>query len=175
MCAATYAQGCTDHEDHITINTDTDCNHNDSLCYVLNHDAQLMSPNDTVATCSVNVMPVVETVETVEATVALHAYLTSLISKYCKNLLMAHVNINSIRNKFDYIEGILSTGLLDFISISETKLDSSFTNCQFSCSGYIVHQNDSTHRSGGLMTYIRTIYHIVDELISSQMITIYNF
>jgi len=85
----------------------------------------------------------------------IHSSLTSLRSKFCKNLFIAHVNINSIRNKFDYIDSILSAGLVDFISISETKLDSSFTNSQFSCSGFNLHRNDSTHRSGGLMAYVR--------------------
>ena len=81
--------------------------------------------------------------------------LTKLRSKYIKNLFFAHVNINSIRNKFDYVHDILSNNLIDMLAISETKLDDSFTNQQFVCTGFNIHRYDYTGRSGGIMVFIR--------------------
>ena len=45
--------------------------------------------------------------------------------KYVKNLIIGHLSINSIRNKFlDFKE--LDLGVTDICLISETKLDDSF-------------------------------------------------
>ena len=45
-------------------------------------------------------------------------------------IVVAHLNINSLKNKFDYlIEKI--TGNIDILMISETKLDNSFPTGQF--------------------------------------------
>ena len=46
--------------------------------------------------------------------------------------------------------------MLDFISITETKIDSSFTNQQFFVQGYHLHRQDSTDKSGGILAYIRS-------------------
>ena len=95
------------------------------------------------------------TVDQSELADPIHLSLSKLRSKYSKNLLFAHVNINSFRNKYDYIHGILAQNLLDFLAISETKLDGSFTNQQFACDGFNMYRNDSTSTSGGLAAYIR--------------------
>ena len=51
-------------------------------------------------------------------------------------IVVAHLNINSLRNKFGYlIEQI--TGNIYILMISETKLDSSFPIGQFLINGYI--------------------------------------
>ena len=46
-------------------------------------------------------------------------------SKFAKNIICAHLNVNSIRNKFDEIKYILNNGYVDILALSETKLDSS--------------------------------------------------
>ena len=54
------------------------------------------------------------------------------------NIIISHVNINSIKHKFDYIHDILSEGLLDVICITETKLDETYSSNLFQL--YIQHQ-----------------------------------
>ena len=45
-------------------------------------------------------------------------------------LVVAHLNINSIRNKFEALIHNVS-GEVDLMMISETKIDESFPKCQF--------------------------------------------
>ena len=58
-----------------------------------------------------------------------------------KNLIMGHLNINSLRNKFDSIKSIISPNF-DVFLVSETKLDESFPNNQFSITGYRMFRKD---------------------------------
>lgn len=48
---------------------------------------------------------------------------------------MGHININSIRNKFNMLT-IMINGNTDIFMLLETKVDSSFTNAQFVIEGY---------------------------------------
>ena len=66
----------------------------------------------------------------------IHEILNSIKVKHPKNLLICHVNINSIRNKFDNIVDILLKGYIDCLAISETKLDGSFPMKQFTVEGF---------------------------------------
>ena len=52
-----------------------------------------------------------------------------------KNLIIGHLNINSLRNKFESIKLIISPKF-DILLVSETKLDESLPNNQLSISGY---------------------------------------
>ena len=47
-----------------------------------------------------------------------------------KRIILGHLNINSIRNKFDLIFDKIK-GNVDIMVISETYLDKSFSNSQF--------------------------------------------
>ena len=76
--------------------------------------------------------------------------------KNARNILLGHVNINSIRNKFEPIEGILRNGLIDILVISESKIDDSFPMAQFSVQNYTLHRKDRNSKGGGLMIYIRS-------------------
>ena len=50
-------------------------------------------------------------------------------------IVVAHLNINSLKNKFDcLIEQV--TGNINILMISETKLDSSFPTVEFLINGY---------------------------------------
>ena len=58
------------------------------------------------------------------------------IRKHNLNMIVvAHLNINSLRKKFDCLLGHI-TGNIDILMISETKLDSSFPTGQFLINGY---------------------------------------
>jgi hypothetical protein len=51
---------------------------------------------------------------------------------YPKNVMAAHMNINSLRYKFDKIKEVLTDNIVDLLIISETKLDESFNDNLFS-------------------------------------------
>ena len=53
-----------------------------------------------------------------------------------KNTIVSHLNINSLRNKFNYLYDLFSDKLVDILFISETKLDSTFKQGQFDVPGY---------------------------------------
>ena len=50
-------------------------------------------------------------------------------------LIFAHLNINSIRNKFDSLADIIKDNI-DILMISETKVDDSFLDGQFFLDGF---------------------------------------
>ena len=52
-----------------------------------------------------------------------------------KRIILAHLNINSIRNKFNKLVDQIK-GNVDIMVISKTKLDDSFPNGQFKIPGY---------------------------------------
>ena len=61
--------------------------------------------------------------------------LNNLRLKNPNRLICAHLNINSIRNKFELLSNIVKNNI-DILMISERKLDSSFPNGQFQIHGY---------------------------------------
>ena len=74
--------------------------------------------------------------------------------KYVKNLIIGHLNINSIRNKFlDFKELIL--GDTDICLILETKLDDSFPDQQFHVNGYKMFRKDWNNFGGGLILFVK--------------------
>ena len=72
------------------------------------------------------------------------------------NLKIAHVNINSLRHKFQPLVEVMNKGMLDILSIQETKLDVSFPVAQFSINGYKCYRKDVTCNAGGLIVYVRS-------------------
>ena len=75
---------------------------------------------------------------------------------------MDHLNINSLRNKFESIKPIISPNF-DIFLVSETKLDESFPNNQFSISGYRMFRQDRNCFGGGLCIYVK------ENIASSQL------
>ena len=67
---------------------------------------------------------------------------------------MGHLNINSIPNKFEGIMDLVSKHI-DIFLISETKIDRSFPDVQFSYGGYSKpHRKDRALGGGGLLMYV---------------------
>ena len=66
--------------------------------------------------------------------------LKSLRLKNVNRLICAHLNINSVRNKFDSLVNITNNNI-DILMISETKLDSSFPVGQF-----LIHEFSEPYR-----------------------------
>ena len=75
-------------------------------------------------------------------------------SKNRNRLITAHLNINSLRNKFDSLVEILHSNV-DIVLISETKIDSSFPTAQFKIEGYTTYRLDRNSNEGGILLYVR--------------------
>ena len=78
----------------------------------------------------------------------------------CKNidgLLIGHINLNNIRNKFHYLSDLIK-GKIDLLLVSETKINASFPVNQFKIPGYLLpYRRDRTingENGGGMLFYI---------------------
>ena len=56
--------------------------------------------------------------------------------KYVKNPLIGYLNINSLRNKIVDMREIVLELSLDYLVLSETKIDQGFPTAQFYIKGY---------------------------------------
>ena len=63
--------------------------------------------------------------------------LKTLRLKNFNKLITAHLNINSLRNKFEFLISLIKDNT-DFLMISETKLDQSFPTNQFMINGFSI-------------------------------------
>ena len=85
----------------------------------------------------------------------LHGKLDVARSQNPNRILIAHLNINSLRNKFEILKETV-TNKVDILLISETKLDSSFPLNQFHIDGFTTpYRLDRNQNGGGVMLYIR--------------------
>ena len=73
--------------------------------------------------------------------------------KNVNRLVISHLNINSIRNKFEPLKNIIK-GNLDILVLTETKIDESFTNQEFRIDGYTSIRLDRDIH-GGVLVYAR--------------------
>ena len=77
-------------------------------------------------------------------------------SKYSKNIIFSHLNINSIRNKFENLEEVVSNQV-NILVIAETKIDKSLSTAQFIIEGF--HKPlklDISDKSGDLLVYVKS-------------------
>ena len=71
-----------------------------------------------------------------------------------KHIIPGHLNITSIRNKFDLLVDQIK-GNIDIMVISETKLDESFLNGQFKIPGYALPCHLDRNQFGGdIMVFV---------------------
>ena len=73
-----------------------------------------------------------------------------------KNCIIGHLNINSIRNKFEAVKCVLNDGLMDIFALSESKIDESFPNAQFIVNDFSLHRKDRNRFGGGILLYMRS-------------------
>ena len=71
--------------------------------------------------------------------------------KYNDNVVIAQLNINSIRNKFDQLVNIIQ-GNVDILVIIETKLDSTFPVSQILIGGFSVPYRLNKNNNGYLFS-----------------------
>ena len=73
-----------------------------------------------------------------------------------KHPCLSHININSIRNKLDSLFEFIY-GLVDFLAVSEIKLDSFSPIGQFNLPGFRTpYRKDLSTKSGGLLVYVNS-------------------
>ena len=78
-----------------------------------------------------------------------------LATKNNDRLIIGHLNINFIENKFEALASLVKDKL-DIIMVSETKIDKSFPESQFIIVGYSKpFRRDRNSHGGGLLIYIR--------------------
>ena len=76
-------------------------------------------------------------------------------SKNSDNLVIASLNINSVRNKFDQLK-LLVKDYLDILILEETKLDETFPEGQFYIDGFLPpFRKDRNSYGGGVMIFVR--------------------
>ena len=80
--------------------------------------------------------------------------LRSIRTKYVDNIIIASLNVNSIRNKFDQLSSVIQ-GNVDLLVVNETKVDSTFPTAQFTMEGYTTYRLDRDKNGGGIMIFIR--------------------
>ena len=72
------------------------------------------------------------------------------------NLLVCHLNVNSIGKKFQNVKPLLCNKTVDMLFISETKLDQSYPSTMFEVKGYSLPiRADRNIHGGGIMLIIR--------------------
>ena len=86
---------------------------------------------------------------------------------YPKNLIIGHLNMNSVRNKFSSLQQTVLSKT-DILLLSETKIDDSFPNSQFYAEGFKMYRKDRTKTGGGLLLY-------VNENLPGKIINSYKF
>ena len=75
--------------------------------------------------------------------------------RYRTNLIFGHININSLRYKYTALLEVLYDGLIDVLTVQETKLDPSYSSDQFAVPGYQTYRADRNDKGGGIIVYVR--------------------
>ena len=77
-----------------------------------------------------------------------------LRNKYMNNIIISHLNVNSLGSKFLEIKELQTMCKLDVLVLSETKLDGSYKQETLDIEGYSCVRQDKRSNSGGLLAYI---------------------
>ena len=76
--------------------------------------------------------------------------LRGLKSKHPKNVFLGHLDVNSLRNKFESLNELIKD-TFDIFLETESKLDSSFPDSQFSIPGYRIVRKDRNKNGGEIL------------------------
>ena len=84
---------------------------------------------------------------------------------------MAFLNIVSLPKRFDEINLTMSNKLLDIMSVSETRLNSTITDGMIHVDGYDIIRKDRSRNGGGVCIYLRSSinYQIRQDLIPADL------
>ena len=73
--------------------------------------------------------------------------------EHFNQILMFHLYINSLQNKFDDLKLLNDEMKSQIIFLSEKKIDISHPNSQFTLTGYNMYQKDREKGGGGMIAY----------------------
>ena len=75
-----------------------------------------------------------------------------------QSIIMAHLNVNSVRLKFKEILPWMSNDLIHVLSLTETKLDESTKDAVFTkdLSNYTLYRNDRNAHGGSIMCMVKS-------------------
>ena len=80
--------------------------------------------------------------------------LDNLRRKNLNKIIFAHLNISSVRNKFNQLADLIK-GKIDVLMISKSKIDDSFPDSQFSLDGVsTLYRLDRNRNGGGIMLFV---------------------
>ena len=83
-----------------------------------------------------------------------HSNIENIRSKNPNRLIIAQLNINYLRYKFESLVQILHSNV-DILLISGTKTDSSSPTAQFKIEGYTTYRLDRNSNGVGVLVYVR--------------------
>ena len=83
--------------------------------------------------------------------------LRDLRSKHPKNVFLGHLNVNSLRIKFESLNELIKD-TFDIFLVTESKLDSSFPDSQFSIPGCRIVRKDQNRNGGGIFSTLMKAY-----------------
>ena len=105
-------------------------------------EAKITNPNTNTYSYLDNISFIDENEESSESTSFLNKLNATRIANICR-LMFGHINVNSIRNKFEMLSNSIKCNL-DMLMISETKLNSTFSSNEFTIEKGMRLQKDST-------------------------------
>ena len=86
--------------------------------------------------------------------VNLFSELQMVRTEYQKNIILSHLNVNSLGPKINEIKELQRECKLDVLVLSETKLDGSYKQEILDIDGYCCLRKDKRSNSGGLLAYV---------------------
>lgn len=91
-----------------------------------------------------------------DVTQAKHTAVTTVTKKTSpKGLVLAHINICSLRNKVQELYLFLQINKVDILAVSETHLDCTFDDSEVSIEGFSIYRKDRNGFGGGVAIFIR--------------------
>ena len=81
-------------------------------------------------------------------------FLFNIRKHHSNKIIMAHININSLRNKFDMLTNSVSE-YRDILMISETKLDDTFSHALYHLKDINPYRLDRYTHGGGILVYVK--------------------
>ena len=73
-----------------------------------------------------------------------------------KGLLIAHLNVCSLRNKMSDLCTLMKLNNIHILAISETHVDSSFEDSSLGVNGYSLFRKDRNQYGGGVAVYVQS-------------------
>ena len=75
----------------------------------------------------------------------------------CNDILLCHLNINSIQNEIEEVVAVIRELKAHIIFISETKIDSTYPDNQFTIADYTLYRNGRKKGENGILVYVSTL------------------